>query len=148
MYTSDPNFRVFVGEQENLQACNASLRITGDDLRPAEISELLGLQPTRSFEKGERYQLKSARIVEYAIGAWHLSTEDYPSKSLELHCRRLLDLLRAKLEILRRLRDSGRYRVSVSLWWDSKGEGGSFNILGDTMSELSGMCGDVEFHII
>jgi hypothetical protein len=146
---TNEDIKVFLGEQDEVRKCNVSLRIAGDKLVPTQISSALGLVPTKSFEKGQEYVSKSGRILSHPMGMWHLSTEDSPSKSVEHHCHLLLDLLKGKEEPIRRMRESGLYRVSITCWWDSNGIGhGSFNVLSKTLAQLSAFCDDFEFYFV
>jgi hypothetical protein len=58
----------------------AILRFAGDELEPSEISDLLGVGPTRAYRKGERY-FAGPRIcpctgmITGRTGIWLLSTD-------------------------------------------------------------------------
>ena len=69
-----------------------TLRIYGDSLVPANLTALLGVEPTHAHAKGDRHFGKDGR--EYAkrhIGMWQLraadSNERFESRALELLAR-------------------------------------------------------------
>lgn len=137
------------GEQEDIRECSVSLRIGGEDLDPIEISSALGLAATRSFRKGEEYVSKTSRVMKYPIGMWHFSTQSNKSKSLEEHCQQLLRALDERKEALKNLRESGQFRTSLTVRWDSGGAGhGGFEVSGQTFAKLAMLVDDVEVHFM
>jgi hypothetical protein len=60
------------------------LYIQGDDLDPAEITELLRVQPSRAHRRGEPRTLPGGRLVHEQIGVWVWKTGvDAPDAHLE-----------------------------------------------------------------
>lgn len=53
-----------------------SLYMKGDDLRPDEIGEILGVIPNRSHKKGMRWMTSSGNEVIEKTGVWVLGQED------------------------------------------------------------------------
>ena len=73
----------------------ATLRFTGDELEPREISDVLGAAPTRACRKGERY-FAGPRAGELTgrTGIWLLSTDNVVSGSdLDRHVSYLANLI-------------------------------------------------------
>jgi hypothetical protein len=73
----------------------ATLRFAGDELEPREISDLLGVAPTRAYRKGECY-FAGPRTGEFTgrTGIWLLSTEKVVSDSdLGRHLSYLMKLI-------------------------------------------------------
>ena len=137
------------GEQEDIRECSVSLRIGSEDLDPTEISSVLGLVPTRSFRKGEEYVSKTGRVMKHPIGMWHFSTKANKSKSLEDHCQQLLRDLDDRTDALKSFRESGRFRISITVQWDSGGAGhGGFEVSGATISRLAMQVDDLEVHFM
>lgn len=53
-----------------------SLRLSGNDLVPDEITRLLGSEPTKQYCKGEVQTFKSGRTRTYKYGFWSLDAND------------------------------------------------------------------------
>src|SRR5688572_22646606 len=62
----------------------AGLRFLGDSLDPRRISELLGVEPTTAYRKGEVYRRSRGHEVFGRTGLWRLSSRDHV-KSGELN---------------------------------------------------------------
>jgi len=69
-------------ETESTVKAYATLRFAGGELEPREISDVLGVEPTRAYRKGERYYA-GPLTGELAgrTGVWLLSTDDVDSGS-------------------------------------------------------------------
>ena len=77
----------------NCAATCATLRLYGDALDPAEVSRLLGLEPTDSAAKGETVVV-GAKSRTAPTGRWILTSENaIQSTNLEDHLDWLLDRL-------------------------------------------------------
>ena len=69
----------------------ATLRVFSDSLAPETISDILGIQPTRSFRKGElKAQHQVVSVPRQITNGWFYSTK---GKSKSRDCRRHLDIL-------------------------------------------------------
>jgi hypothetical protein len=137
------------GEREDIRECSVSLRIGGEELDPTGISSILGLVATRSFRKGEEYLSRTGRVMKRPIGVWHFSTQSNQSKSLEQHCRQLLLASDDRRDALKNLRESGRYRISLTVWWNTGGAGhGGLEVSGETISRLATLVDDVDVHFV
>ena len=100
------------GEVDETSVC---LRVFGDDLVPSELSDLLGVQPTKSWRKGDVFQGKKYDRIQ-KTGSWHLSTERQADVSLEAQINQLLDQITPDLTIWAQL--IGQYDVDLfcGLW--------------------------------
>jgi hypothetical protein len=147
---TNEDIRVYLGEQEEVQRCHLTLLIGDESLEPATLTQIMQLEPTRAWAKGDLHIIKNTkRELQRPMGLWSVSTEDVGSKSLQVHCERLLSLLRGRETAIQDLRDSGLYRISISIWWQAGEIGhGSFNLLSTTVAALSGYCDDFEFHFL
>ena len=77
--------------QQN-QKLEVALYLRGDDLDPAQVSQLLGLEPTKSQRKGEERLTSTNRKITAKVGLWALVAE---SKSNDLSV--LIDELTSKI---------------------------------------------------
>src|SRR3954470_17673498 len=83
-----------------IDVCRAVLGVFAEDLEPWAVTALIGVEPTRSHRKGERF---SEERPVYAQGAWLLEVTmkapDGPEEALSA----LLDLLPASNAVWRRV---------------------------------------------
>jgi hypothetical protein len=146
---TNEDIKVFLGHQEEVQKCNIMFVIAGETVNPKLLTEMLVLEPSYAWAKGDRHVGKSGRDLRRQMGHWSITTEELASKSMEEHCRHLLALLEGRESVVRELRNSGEYRVSMSIWWQVGEIGhGSFNLLSTTVSCLAKYCDDFEFHFL
>ena len=145
----DDDIKVFLGEQDEVQRCNVMFRVASESVNPNLLTRQLGLQPTHAWAKGDHHVGKSGRDLRRPMGHWSVSTEDFVSKSLEAHCRRLISVLEQHKPAIRQIRDSHAYRTSIDIWWQVGEIGhGSFNLLSETMAQLAKYCDDFAFHFL
>ena len=104
----------------------AILRFAGDKLEPSEISDLLGVDATRAYRKGERYFAgPRTGIITGRTGIWLLSTDGAVTGSdLDQHISYLFKLIfeddadrSARLHQL--IADRG-LKAHVSCFWHGK----------------------------
>lgn len=79
-----------------------SLRFFGDDLNPDFITQVLGIQPTRSCRKSDIRRGKVYDIIE-KTGSWRHSTKRNSEISLEEQINQLFDKLPTDLDVWRNL---------------------------------------------
>jgi hypothetical protein len=99
----------------------ASLGFVGDRLEPQQVTEILGLPPTKSWRKGELFRPgpRSPEIIAHT-GAWWLSTEGLVAGGdLDDHLGFLVALISPGGERLGRLREIVRDGATarVSCFW-------------------------------
>ncbi len=64
----------------------ASLSFFGDNLEPSRVSQLLGVEPTTAYRKGEVYKRSRGHAVVGRTGLWLLSSRDHvQSRELDDH---------------------------------------------------------------
>jgi len=101
----------------------ATLRFAGDKLEPREISDVLRVEPTRAYRKGERY-LAGPRTGELTgrTGIWFLSTENaVRGFDLDRHLSYLSNLIfesePSRAAALRRLIAVRNLKAHISCFW-------------------------------
>jgi len=104
----------------------ATLRFAGDKLEPREISDVLRVEPTRAYRKGERY-LAGPRTGELTgrTGIWLFSTENVVRGfDLDRHLSYLSNLIfegePSHAAALRRLIVVRDLKAHVSCFWHGK----------------------------
>jgi hypothetical protein len=91
----------------------AAIRINGDDLVPAEVTTLLGADPTGSHAKGDAktFSPSGATYPPWRSGNWHLSSEHSESGDLDGQICDLLSRVTSDLAIWRQLKE--RFEVDM-----------------------------------
>jgi len=90
----------------HLQQSLVTLRIWGDDLVPAEVSALLGGEPTFGQAKGEPVTgVPSDHVRIATTGSWHLRAPDCEPEDIDSQVHGLLGALTSDLAVWRRLRE-------------------------------------------
>ena len=92
----------------------ASLRVTGDELDPAEITRLLGAEPSSSQIKGQELTSKSGvRIAR--VGHWHLEARPTKPEDMNAQVSEILERLTPDLLVWRAL--SERFDIDLFCGW-------------------------------
>jgi len=96
------------------------LNITDFTCDPRELTEALGVQPTRAWRKGE---LKNPRaIVRHEENGWELSSGAGSHKSFEQHTEALLGIIEPALDKFTEVcnRYDTRLLVVASMYYDNE----------------------------
>jgi len=99
----------------HLQRAVATLRISGDDLLPDEVSDLLGTRPTTSHAKGQELNLRSGRSRITRHGIWQLSATDTEPEDLDSQVAEILGQLSGDLAVWHSL--GKRFRIDLFCGW-------------------------------
>ena len=95
-----------------LETTEAALRAWGADLDPNDVSDLLGIQPTRSEHKGDILSGKHSPKVRIAkMGGWRLQAPSRSDGNLDAQIVALLSQLPDDLAVWHKL--SERYRADI-----------------------------------
>lgn len=90
----------------------ATLRICGDDLNPAEITDLLALPPTNAQRKGDEFVApRTGRVRIAKSGMWSLEAADCEPENLDGQVQELLSKTSQDLSVWQKL--SARYRIDL-----------------------------------
>ena len=99
----------------HLQRAVATLRISGDDLLPDEVSGLLGAAPTLSHTKNQEIDLPSGRSRITKFGIWSLSAADTEPEDLDSQVAEILGQLTADLTVWHDL--GKRFDIDLFCGW-------------------------------
>src|SRR6185437_6299086 len=83
------------------QRAFATLRLSGDQLDPGQVSGVLGVRPSKAWRKGARYHAgqRTGWLVGHT-GVWFLATDDCVASSrLDDHLRYLAALLSREAQL-------------------------------------------------
>lgn len=95
----------------------ASLGFFGDALDPAELTRLLGAEPTHAYRKGDNARAPGR------VGSWRLEAQAREPGDLDAQIRELLDGLTTDLSVWRELSTRFRSRVFCGLFMRESNEG-------------------------
>ena len=120
MYPTDPTYPY---DDDSCVVTYSTLRVFSDDVRPAEVSHALNLEPTRSFLKGEPI---SPRVdTPRHQHGWLLCSENHVhSRDTRRHLDWLLDLVERNSEAFASLVSRGVSADIYSYWVSAHGQGG------------------------
>lgn len=87
-------------------------RISGDDYDPAVISNILAIQPSESWKKGDKIR---NTIKEREYTGWVMSTGYEESLDINIQLSKMINLLRTKEDCLLNIKDkySLKYRFDI-----------------------------------
>jgi hypothetical protein len=114
-----------------------TLAIYGEQLDPAEITQLLKLKPTRCHRKGEAITTAPAtRSHKVSTGAWLLTSENHVNNAVfEEHLSWLLNVLSEKQQALEQVQKLG-CNVQVRCGWHAASSNTVPELSVDVMSRL------------
>lgn len=139
-------------EYHNCAKTSASLRIAGDTLDPAAITQALGIEPSWGWRKGEMRDVRTQRVkktIRQRIGIWGLGTDGVvESRDLRRHLDSILEKTQGKAAVFEHLRSQG-YKTDVYCIWYSAGQGGPM-LSPENMAGLSrlGLELGIEFYLL
>ena len=112
----------------------STLRVFSQSMLPDEITALLNLAPTRSFNKGSPYcRGKLHRITN----GWFYSTEKLvDSKDTRRHIDMILAALDGKIQAVDKIKSSEGGKIDLMSYWVSRGQGGPW-LMPDQMLKLA-----------
>lgn len=112
---------------ETCEKTHVVLRIYSGEMHPSQVTNLLGLGPTRYVAVGEAGGVNSlGRAPIGKLNGWFLSSEgSVESKDMRRHLDWLIAKLQQSEDALRELQARSDVRMSVNcVWWSRYGEGG------------------------
>src|SRR5258708_14612907 len=103
----EPQWELAGGQVDRLRV---SLRVTGEDLDPDQVSILLGVRPTFAARRGDMRSTRGAAVRQH-IGVWAFEMGTSSEWTLQDFIGALLDRIPAPLAAWRRLREE--YEVDL-----------------------------------
>ncbi|MDX1964225.1 MAG: DUF4279 domain-containing protein [Pirellulales bacterium] len=108
----------------HLHKSKLSLRISGDSLVPAEVTALLGAEPTFSHSKGEEIRINQTGQVRVAqTGMWLKSVDDRTPENLDGQLRKLFDEMSDDLSVWQRIHETYSADLFCGLFMQGFNEG-------------------------
>jgi hypothetical protein len=137
-----PEERVFV-----------SFGVRGDNLDPVQVTQLLGIQPSRSYARGEKYITRVSRTQTgervHPVGVWQISSETaVVSDGIQEHLDYIADLIGPKHNEIGLLLTDPSIYVDVRLWVESMESVHSFTLRSESVLCLAALCRDFNISVI
>lgn len=107
--------------------------LTGHEMEPDDVTKIVGLNPTRSFRKGDRVSKRGIERVQ-PFSLWALGAE---GEDVEATVRLLLMQLEGRLDAWNVAIKQTKAQASVSIWWEPEGGQGGFTVPSDLMRRLT-----------
>jgi len=102
----------------------AALRISGDDLVPADITKVLGCEPSFAHIKGESIVGKNTGKVRITkSGIWNLKASECIPENLDAQISELLSKLSTDLEVWKEINSKFTIDLFVGLFMNESNEG-------------------------
>lgn len=99
----------------------STLRVFSDDIAPEEITRVLQIEPSESFQKGDNF---SHGKLRRKTNGWFYSTEKLcDSKDTRRHIDLVLSMLEGKEQAVHRFQLQG-CELDITSYWVSTGQGG------------------------
>ena len=130
----------------HLERSLVTLRITGDDLFPQEISRLLGCQPTSSQTKDEEiFGKRTGRTRIAKFGMWRLEASPREPEDIDGQISEILTQLSDDLNVWRAI--AKRYSIDLfcGLFMGCGNEG--FSISPCSLQALGSRCIEIGFDV-
>jgi hypothetical protein len=110
-------------DEANYFCFSATLRVHGDDVPFEEITQRLGVKPTRLHRKGE---CRGPRSPSYRHDAWMYQSSLHESEPLERHIEALWQVVQPELEYIKALKQ--RFKVDVFCGYRSNCDHAGFEV--------------------
>lgn len=130
---------------DNCKIANITFGIRAQDLSPDYISQILGIEASHSFSRGDYFNTSSGK-KQRAFGVWQLRSENYlKSTNLEEHALFILNQLEAVHNKILTFLNNSEYYVDIRIWWETSDSGGGFVMSSDVVRRLSLLCNEINF---
>ena len=122
----------------------ATLLVGSSTLTAAEITERLGREPTRSFEKGTLMSPRNPRSRRHEEALWILESDLPDGSSVQAQLEWAAGTVAALRDQLASLPASW---VDVSIGWEPPGEQNGFTLHRELLAKLEGVPLDIVFDV-
>jgi hypothetical protein len=120
-----------------------SLGFRSPDLKPDEVSRILGLAPAYSFRRGDSFSTPAGERKR-PFGVWVFSTEGFVvSDQVEAHLLAFLELFAPKAAAIQAIRGSSSVYADIRLTIRTDSKICVFGLESSTMSKLADFCDEL-----
>lgn len=114
---------------------SASIRIVSELMSPTEISNVLNLEESRSFEKGEPINKRRPDGPKRKENLWILESDMDSSQALDCHIEKLSGIIEKRIESFKAL--LSKCKIEIYCGFSSGNGQGGFVINSDLMKRLT-----------
>lgn len=125
--------------------------IISQDIYPEEITNSLGIQPGRSFKKGDIVVSKHSKNVgKKPHNLWAVSSPEIVTniEDLNSHFAYLSKIFQSKMDILERYKKDSRFELSLWIWVETKNAGIGFDLKEDQLTFINKICNRCSFSLL
>jgi len=115
-------------------------RMRADNLNPNEVTEALGIHPTRTYARGDTFRTHTGS-KQRPWGVWILSTEGaVDSASPERHAQYMIEQIWPKRRQLGKYLKDPAYYIDIYFRWEVADTVSGFTVASETVRRLAGLC--------
>lgn len=125
--------------------------ITSGCVTPEELSEMLGISPSRFFKKGDKSVSKhSGSLITKPYNLWAISSKTLLSEeeSISPHLEYLRSKLEDKMEVLKTLKDDQNLELTFTVWIETDNSGTGIDLTEQEISFLADCSNRVHFSFL
>lgn len=123
---------------------SAELAVYGDDLNPEQFTSVLGVQPTKTWLRGDIRNRRTNAVFDY--GCWKTCTDESNS-SLEEHLRALYQRFADKADLISEFADEHGCEIELSVIVKIVEESPDISLSKDAVDWLCGLGARLDFDI-
>ena len=143
------NFKNIFGRNSACKKTNVTFRMVGNNIKPTEITNDIGIKPSKAFLKGEEYLTQMGEKRYRPIGHWPITSElIIDLTSTEEHAKYILEKLEPKFENIKKYIKDPNIRTSLIFCWETIDGHGGFSLSSDTLKKLCQLSIDIDFQFI
>lgn len=123
----------------------ATLRVFGDDLEPADVTRLLGKEPTYQYRKGETRTTSGGSQYTRKHGMWRLGCGDRTPEALDEQITEILSGLTDDLLVWQNVTSKYTVNIFCGVFMEESNEG--FGLSPTTMAALGARRIEIQFDV-
>jgi len=119
---------------------HCELIITSKDVEPEQITQTLGIEPLRSFKKGETFISKhSGSKIVRPHNLWAISSEkiEANNEKIDKHIQFFQELLSHKIESIREVKNNKEIDIAFWIWIETDNAGIGLDITSTQLEFIS-----------
>lgn len=125
--------------------------ISSGSVTPEELSQMLGISPSRSFKKGDTsISEHSGSLITKPYNLWAIGSKTLLSEeeSISPHLEYLRSKLEDKMETLKGLKDDPNLKLIFTVWIETDNSGTGIDLTEQEMSFLADCSNRVHFSFL
>jgi hypothetical protein len=123
----------------------ASICIVTESMSPQEISNVLGIEESRSYNKGDPISRKKIDGPVRSESLWVFESDIEPSYMLDCHIEKLVEIIEKNIESFKLL--LSRCKIEIFCGFSSGNGQGGFTINSDLLKRLTIIPMDIVFDL-